>query len=480
MLRHCILFILKPVVFLMLLSFLSPLFAQEPAADLQVRGASGAALTLDEALEAAYEYSGQLTIINLDLREKEYALDEAKARRLPTVEMQASATLMSNPQEGIVIRKGELGYQPSFQSEAPVPFPDQDYILMEDYEHTYFKVKTTVDQPIFTWGKLKHAVELARRDVRSAAVRRNNTEGEVKKQVRQAYFGIIFTRQAFAKVREVLDILSRMTKDRENEYREGVINLQTLLEAEKNRAGVETRFAEIEQASTKAEQGFFLLTGIDPEGRTFSTPLSAGIDLPTDPETLAERTTAASPEVRELSLTAEQAELYRELEGKTGQFRPDFFLRLGVDITGQRIPIFGANWTDTWDVNFLVTLGTKLTLWDSGQSAAERKQAAVKAYRAREGLRQTIDSTKLAINAAADSVVLAYRQVQEGEAGLLLAKERYKNARVSYENDLLTRGELLGAEAAMVQAEVELLSVELNYQHAKAELDYLTGGKALR
>jgi outer membrane protein TolC len=471
------LFVLFFIVFIFLP--FSP-WAQEPAADLQTQGSSEAALSLDEAVDAAYDYSGQLTVKNLELREKEYALDEAKARRLPTVELQASATLMSNPQEGIIIRKGELGYQPSFQSEAPVPFPDQDYILMEDYEHTYFKVETTVDQPIFTWGKLKRGVELARGDVRSAAVRRNITEGEVKKQVRQAYFGILFTRQALAKVREALDILSRMTKDRENEYREGVINLQTLLEAEKNRAGAETRLAEIEQAATKAEQGFFLLTGIRPEGLEFSTPLSEGIELPADSETLSERTVAASPEVRKLSVAAEQAELYRELERKTGQLRPDFFLRLGMDITGQRVPVVGANWTDTWDVNFLVTLGTKLTVWDSGQSAAKRKQAAVKAYLAREGLRQTIDSTKLAIDAAADSVVLAYRQVQEGEAGLLLAKEQFKNARVSYENDLLTRGELLGAETAMVQAEVELLSAELSYQHAKAELDYLTGGKALR
>jgi len=69
---------------------------------------------------------------------------------------------------------------------------------------------------------------------------------------------------------------------------------------------------------------------------------------------------------------------------------------------------------------------------------------------------------------------------KEGDVVLLLAEEQYKNARVSYENDLLARGELLGSEAAVVQAEIELLSAELNYQHARAELDYLTGGKTLR
>ena len=66
---------------------------------------------------------------------------------------------------------------------------------------------------------------------------------------------------------------------------------------------------------------------------------------------------------------------------------------------------------------------------------------------------------------------LMQNREKEGDVVLLLAEEQYKNARVSYENDLLTRGELLGSEAAVVQAEIELLS---------AELDYLTGGKALR
>ena len=66
---------------------------------------------------------------------------------------------------------------------------------------------------------------------------------------------------------------------------------------------------------------------------------------------------------------------------------------------------------------------------------------------------------------------LMQNREKEGDVVLLLAEEQYKNARVSYENDLLTRGELLGSEAAVVQAEIEFLS---------AELDYLTGGKVLR
>ena len=433
-------------------------------------------LSLDEAVRSAVRHSGQIEIREWELREKRYALEEAKAERYPVIGFQAAATLMTNPQEGVFIRKGEFGYQPSFDSEAPMPFPDQDYVLLEDYENTYFTVETALDQPIFTWGKLKRGIELARGEVRSALVEVKVTEEDVKKQVIQAYFGVQFARQARQLMREAETLLSKMASDRATEYQEGVINLQTLLETERNRAAVETRLAELEQAATQAENGFFLLTGIHPNNRQFSTPLNSSLELPGDPYIIAGATVSHSPEVRRLSVTADQADNFSELEGKTGQLRPDFFLRLGMDVTGQRIPLVGANWTDTWDINFLITIGTQLTVWDAGRSEAKRKGAAARARIAREGLRQTINSTRVAIEIAAESQILTYRQVKESETLLALSREQYKNAEVSYENDLITRGEVLGAEAEVLSAEIELLSNLLNYQHARAELAYLTGG----
>ena len=73
------------------------------------------------------------------------------------------------------------------------------------------------------------------------------------------------------------------------------------------------------------------------------------------------------------------------------------------------------------------------------------------------------------------SLNTAYHRVREYEAKDRLLREQLKNATVSFENDLISRTDRMGAEAAVLQNEVEYLSALLSYQNIRAELAAAAG-----
>jgi outer membrane protein TolC len=182
-----------------------------------------------------------------------------------------------------------------------------------------------------------------------------------------------------------------------------------------------------------------------------------------------------APDIQKVRLQAEQAELHRRLEKGTGMLRPDLFVNLGMEVSGQKVPGLNSNWLKDWDVNFTFTLGTRLTVWDSGSSFARRRQTGTSAKIAREGYQLALERVGMELRVALKSLEYAFQFVQEQEVSAELSREQFKNATVSYENQLATRAEVLGAEAAWRQAEISLLSALLEFQLLKAEVEALAG-----
>lgn len=432
-------------------------------------------LTLEEAMQAAFNYSGERKIQLLRQMKSGYRVNEAKAGMLPVLDLQAAASYMVNPPEGFSFPKGAMGYEPNQYSQAPVPFPEEDYPMVEDPENTYFTIEAGLRQPVFTWGKLRTGFKLAQQKHRLSALKTEGTEIELNRQIRQTYCSLVFAGKALAKLKEIKILLERTLSDREEEFRENLINLETVLEAQKNVLMLQTRLAEISEVYVKSAEAFSLLTGLNAGGYTFENTLVRDVEQITDPGNVIQHAFTHSSDIKLISAEEELAVLNKKLEDRSGQLRPDFFLNIGLDVSGEQVPVIQSNWIETWDVNLTLTLGTKVTLWDSGLSAAKRKQAAVSQQIAAEALRQTISNTEMTVRGLLQALNTAYHRVQEYEVKDRLLREQLKNATVSFENDLISRTDRMGAEAAVLQNEVEYLSALLSYQNIRAELAAAAG-----
>jgi outer membrane protein len=457
---HCA--VRKLIIILVLLFFLFPL----------------SLFSLDVSLESAREEtrknSEAIRLKLMEIEEKKYSLAEAEARRFPEIKMQASATYMTDPPEGITIPKGMFGYTPTYNSEAPVPFPDRDYVLIEDPENTYFKMTATLTQPVYTWNKISNAIKIARDDVAVSECAYDQAIQEISHEVVKIYMSLVLVKKSLPILEKLENVLSEILDDREKSYAEGYINLQKVLEVQSNRAAMEAQYIQARESYRSGMEAFAFYTGI--EADTISLTTSFRTTLPEfNEDDLKAHALAYSHDVNIMRKKLDQALTLIKIEKGSDLFRPDVSFVVSVDVSGGRIPVIGANWTDTWDHNITFTLGTEVKLFDGGKSGLEIKQAENKRDMAVTGLDQMEKGLALGIRRGIQEARVAYYTVKEKEAKTAELREQYKNARVSYENDLATREEERGARVLLYKTELEYVLAQYEYELALGELEFLTG-----
>jgi len=156
-------------------------------------------------------------------------------------------------------------------------------------------------------------------------------------------------------------------------------------------------------------------------------------------------------------------------------FRPDLALSIAGSVSGQRTPFVGSDWTDSWDWSVVVSVGAKATAFDSGSSRARIDAASSDVEAAAAALSQAERLGRLSVRRAVETARNAAAALDERRARLALAEETAKNARVSFENDVATRGEARLAEVGRLAAALDLASAGAALEDAIGEIEYLSG-----
>ncbi len=434
-------------------------------------------LSLKTAINLAMKESKSIKLKEIDFRSADLAYKEERTNLYPKVELEASSSYLTNPKKGVTIHKGEFGFAPSVNSEFPIPFPDRDYVLVEDQKHTYFKITAKLTQPLFTWNKIKNAIEIARiqRDLKFEELRKEKRE--IKKQVKTLYYSVLLSSMSYKQLQKIEKIEEEIVKDKTNLYSEGLINLQELLEAKSQLAQIERKVIEAKESYLTAMTSLKILTGLTRlnDSNIQLTDKFPDKLLRIEEEKLLKHAIKTSPDIKSLRKKLEESNRYLSIQRASTPLIPDFSLILTLDITGQKIPIIGGNWTDYWDKNFIVTLGTKLKLFDAGESKyrAEKAEEGIKA--AITGIESYKELLKIKIRKTIEELKTNYYTMKEKEAELKAAREAKKNAEVSYKSELITREKLGKAKIFLISKELEYLLALFNYADSINKVEYLTG-----
>jgi outer membrane protein len=194
-----------------------------------------------------------------------------------------------------------------------------------------------------------------------------------------------------------------------------------------------------------------------------------------DEAVLVPRALNSSGERTVLMHRIEQAKTLLAIEKGARPFRPDVSLNVSLDITGQKIPVIGANWTESWDANLIITLGSSMSILDSGKSASRIDQAQRNIEIAVEGLAALEQGIEYTVRSMVEGVRSGWYETGSTAAELELSREQERNAKVSYENELITRQEYLGAQIAALSSELANLAAAYAFETALTELESLAG-----
>ncbi|MFW6289178.1 MAG: TolC family protein, partial [Spirochaetota bacterium] len=194
------------------------------------------------------------------------------------------------------------------------------------------------------------------------------------------------------------------------------------------------------------------------------------LDLPGEPPDeaeLVERARAGHPRLDELRMTASRAAIGVEAAAAASLMRPDVGLRVKAEVVGQTFPFVEDEWKESWDANLTISVGTSATVFDGGSSRARRETAEARLAGARSAITEFSDSL--------ERYFVAQAVVSEVRAQLAAAEEQVRVARVSFENELITRSDVLGARLGVLEAQLAAIGAELDGVRAMAEIEYLAG-----
>jgi outer membrane protein TolC len=416
-------------------------------------------LSLDEAVSIALRQNAGLAASRQQVRMREQQTKAASRSYLPSIGTEF--TYQQNTQKkNITFAEGSLG-----EVEGG-PFPTTD-IALEQGGQSYSLATTTLQQPVTQIFKIRQGQLAARADERAAEASLRGSEQEIAVNVERVYLSLLVAgkqRQAAALKAEVA---GQQLKDREHTVSLGSALPSAAIEGRSQalEAARQVLAAEDQVADLSADLADML--GLAP-GTTFE------LVAPTDAPESADTTSLASYVERAIAHNADLESVrqqVRKAESNVRAERTSYIPDVGVyarHTYQDAVAFLPKN-------DFSFGVSAKWTLFDFGNreatiGAATAGLAAARFDEIRSRGRLTVDVEK------------SYRKVQRSWRSVEVATQAYalrtELARVMHDQQdtgIVLAVEARSADAALINAEADLLSAKMEHRLAIAELRRLVG-----
>ena len=411
-------------------------------------------LTLQEALDRGQRHSLRVAEMQARLEGAEAAEASRQAADRPLVAALGGYTRTNHVEEFIIAAPG----QP-----ARTLYPD----VPDNY-----RARLDLQWPIYTGGRSGALVRAARAEREAAGSDLSAARADLRLEITRAFWALVTAREAEQVLDRSVANLDAHVRDMRVRLDQGLVPPNELLLAEAQRS--RQQVLAVETRNTRALVEADLRRLIGEESDAALVPQAAPEDPgPTSSEiaALIEEARRLRPERQALQDRAAAARARQDAAGASA--RPQVALAGGYDYARPNPRIFprADEWEDSWDVSVNVSW----SLWDGGRRRAEEAEAAAgtRALAARAGefdrvlaleVRQRVlelDSSRAAIRAAED--------------GVRAALEAQRVLRERFTAGVASSTEVLDAETAVLQAELDRTRAMSNARLARARLDRAIG-----
>ena len=411
------------------------------------------ALTLDDIIARGLHHSARLA--ELEARQEGAAAVETgrAAATRPVVSAQAGYSRTNHVDEYAIAAPGQ---------------PPR--VLYPDVPNNY-RARLDLQWPIYTAGRAGALERAARAERHATGEELAAARADLVLELTRAFWALVTARETERVLSAAIGSLDAHVRDLETRLEQGLISPHELLAARAQRS--RERVAAIDAGASRQTAEADLRRMIGGSGPIVpSVPATAARSAPQDLAAQPALSAAERPERRALD---RRLEAVREREAAiraTG--KPQLFIGGGYDFARPNPRIFprADRWNDSWDAS----VNLAWTLWDGGRRTAETAElvAAGRALSARitdfdrqvsfeiEARRLEVASSLAAISAAEDGIAAAV------EARRVLG-ERYRAG-------VATSTDVLDAEVAVLQAELDRTRTVAAARLAEARLTRAAGG----
>ena len=446
------------------------LVAAEGAASAQIPPVT---LTIDEAVSRAMEASHRLAEVRAREQGAQAAIEVRRAAEKPSVAVSGGYTRTNHVRPFGVPQV--IGGVPVVQ------------LIYPDIPDNYFS-RASLQWPIYTAGRLDALERAAEAEARAVAAELTVARADLRLEVVRTYWALVTATEAARVLREALDRADAHLRDVRAMFDAGLIPPNDVSSVEAQRSRQQMQLIEAENLRRSVAEELKRLTGVPSEAEiAIQPPSPPSLAVQRDasfgaagPPSLQSQ--AGIPTLVEAALKqrAERQTLLERIAAADERVtaaaagtKPTVAFLGGVDYANPNPKIFPrrGEWQESWELSVNVSW----PVWDGGRSKAEAAEAAAGRTAVRERLadldsliavdvRQRqfdIESARAAIAATADGV----RSAQEARR---VVAERFSVG-------VATSTEVLDAQVALLQAELDRTRAIANLRLAEARLERALG-----
>jgi outer membrane protein len=407
-------------------------------------------LTLDAAIMRGLDASHRLAEIGARQEAAQAIEDQRKAASRPDVALQAGY-MRTNHVDAFGIPGGRIIYP---------DIPDN------------LRSRLDLQWPIYTGGRTSALTRAAAAEAKALGLDRDAARADLKLEITRAYWAVITARASVDVVNAALGRISAHLADVRNQLSAGLVPPSDVLTLEAQQAHQQQLLIEAQNLVETSSVDFRRLVGLLPE-----TPfeLADRIDTPAVPSqqvaALVEAAKANRAERKALEIRLGGAG-ERKTAADAGR-SPLIATAGGYDFARPNPKIFPR--ADAWKTSWDIGVNLSWSLFDGGRVRAEAAEAAASQRAAEERLKDFDVTIDAEVRQRAVELASAEAAIAPAEIGIRSAEEARRVIAERFSAGVATNTDVIDAQVALLQAELDRTRALANVHLAAARLDRAVG-----
>lgn len=398
-------------------------------------------LTLEKALEIAYEQSPQLIQTKMSLERSELNLVSRRASLKPRFNFDLSPFNYSrgNSYDEYTSRwydTESMSASGGFSISQPLIWTDGQLTLRESLSWNQYKNETTagkntsynnnltlsLSQPLFHYNEQKQGLKEIEMEVQRSKISYAVQQLSIEQSVTQAFYQLYASYKSWQTQQEAYDNQLQTYEMNLSKEKAGLLAREELLQSQISLSESETTLLNQESSFITAKDEFKKQLGL-PLNVEFTLDVNIEVEpIIINPETALDHALRQSTELRLQELSMIQNEMSLVQAKATNEFRGDINASVGLSGRGEKFKDAFKKPSDTEQIGLTITI----PVIDWGQRKATIRRAQLSIEDTRISYEEQKKSIEIDIRSKCRDLPKTYKQIE-------IAKQRAENAQITYE-----------------------------------------------
>ncbi|WP_293987313.1 TolC family protein [uncultured Megasphaera sp.] len=402
-------------------------------------------LNLPKTVQMALDYNRDIKNTHYALKKAEYAIDEAKAGKAPSVDYSFSTQRSRATDASLAASRSHNAISNAFGNNLSVTIP------------------------LYTGGRVEGNIDVAKLGKTNAQEEILRVEQETKYSAIEGYYALLAYQELRDVYHEAVDNLQGHLDNVTAQYNVGTKAKVDVLSSDVSLANAKTTAITADNNVAIAESNLNNILGLPLE-----TKLNlADHQLPFDTYniSLQEATDYAMkyrPEVLQAAVAVQEAE--RSIDIANAGNKPTVSVTGGNNWADNTFPGIDAN-KRSWNIG----AGVTYNFYDGGATKAKVNQAKQDLLTARETEQKTREAVQLEVKQAYLNIRSAAQKVEETQTVVDQARENYRIQNIRYQAGVGINLDVLDAQLSLNEAQVNHIQALYDYNVGIAKLEQVMG-----